>query len=67
MSTRLQRREPHRLIRIREVLCKVGVSQCIWYEAVKEGRAPSPVKREWQPLGDAAKRVVAKLKPQSVP
>ena len=44
MSTKLHRREPHRLIRIREVLRKVGVSQSTWYEDVKAGRAPSPVK-----------------------
>jgi len=44
MSTKLQRREPHRLIRIKEVLRKVGVSQSTWYEAVKDGRAPRPVK-----------------------
>jgi prophage regulatory protein len=39
-----RRREPHRLIRIREVLRKVGSSQSAWYEDVKAGRAPSPVK-----------------------
>ena len=84
MSTKLHRREPHRLIRIREVLRKVGVSQSTWYEDVKAGRAPPAVKiseravawyepdiddvidarlegREWQPLGDAAARVVSKL------
>jgi prophage regulatory protein len=44
MFTKLHRREPHRLIRIREVLRKVGVSQSTWYEDVKEGRAPPPVK-----------------------
>jgi len=44
MSTKLHRREPHRLIRIREVLRKVGDSQSKWYEDVKAGRAPKPVK-----------------------
>ena len=44
MSTKLHRREPHRLIRLPEVLRKVGVSQSSWYEDVKEKRAPSPVK-----------------------
>ena len=84
MYSKLRRREPHRLIRIREVLRKVGDSQSKWYEDVKAGRAPKPVKigehsvawyepdiddvidarlegREWQPLGDAAARVVSKL------
>jgi len=32
MYSKLRRREPHRLIRIREVLRKVGVSQSTWYE-----------------------------------
>ena len=44
MFTKLHRREPHRLIRIREVLRKVGVSQSTWYEDVKARRAPPPVK-----------------------
>jgi len=38
-----RRREPHRLIRIGEVLRKVGDSQSSWYAAVKAGRAPRPV------------------------
>jgi prophage regulatory protein len=38
------RREPHRLIRIREVLRKVGDSQSQWYEQMRAGRAPRPVK-----------------------
>jgi len=42
MNTKLHRREPHRLIRLPEVLRKVGVSQSTWYEDVKEKRAPSP-------------------------
>ena len=84
MSIKPHRREPHRLIRIGEVLRKVGDSKSSWYEKVKEGRAPKPVQigdhavawyepdindvidarlegREWQPLGDAAARVVSKL------
>jgi predicted DNA-binding transcriptional regulator AlpA len=44
MSIKPHRREPHRLIRIREVLRKVGVSQSTWYEDVKAGRAPPSVK-----------------------
>ena len=44
MSAKLHRREPHRLIRLREVLRKVGVSQSTWYEDVKAGRAPPAVK-----------------------
>ena len=44
MYSKLRRREPHRLIRIREVLRKVGDSQSKWYEDVKAGRAPKPVK-----------------------
>ena len=44
MSSKPQRRDPHRLIRIKEVLRKVGVSQSTWYALVKEGYAPSPVK-----------------------
>jgi predicted DNA-binding transcriptional regulator AlpA len=44
MFTKSHRREPHRLIRIREVLRKVGVKQSTWYEDIKAGRAPPPVK-----------------------
>ncbi len=39
-----QRREPHRLIRKRQVLAKTGDSQSTWYKLVQEERAPSPVK-----------------------
>ena len=39
-----QRREPHRLIRKREVLAKTGDSQSTWYLLIQQGRAPSPVK-----------------------
>jgi prophage regulatory protein len=39
-----QRREPHRLIRKREVLAKTGDSQSTWYKLIQEGRAPPPVK-----------------------
>jgi len=44
MLIKVHRREPHRLIRIREVLRKVGDSQSKWYEEVKAGRAPKPIK-----------------------
>jgi prophage regulatory protein len=39
-----QRREPHRLIRKKQVLAKTGDSQSTWYKLVQQGRAPSPVK-----------------------
>jgi prophage regulatory protein len=44
MKIKASSRAQRRLIRVRQVLEKTGDSKSNWYLAVKEGRAPKPVK-----------------------
>ena len=35
---------PDRLIRLRDALARVGMSRAAWYDAVRAGQAPRPVR-----------------------